>query len=142
MPARILLIDDEEAFITTMSKRLDKRGYPVSMAFSAQEGIGALEKETIDVVILDVKMPGMDGIEALSVIKGRFPLVEVIMLTGHATVENAIEGMKRGAFDYMMKPCDMEELLKKVGEAYVRKQDHEERIIEARARHIALRRGD
>lgn len=142
MPARILLIDDEEAFITTMSKRLDKRGHPVSMAFSAQEGIAALEKEVIDVVILDVKMPGMDGIEALSVIKGRYPMVEVIMLTGHATVESAIEGMKRGAFDYMMKPCDMDELLKKVGEAYDRKLGQEERILEARARHIALRRGD
>ncbi|QJB56716.1 response regulator [Pseudodesulfovibrio sp. zrk46] len=141
MPARILLIDDEQGFVETMAKRLEMRNYPVSTAFNAQEGLDTLSKVTIDVVVLDVKMPGMDGIEALARIKAEHPLVEVIMLTGHATVENAIEGMKRGAFDYMMKPCDMDGLLAKVDEAYDKKVAHEDRILEARARHIALRRG-
>lgn len=143
MPARILLIDDEQGFIDTMAKRLSKRGHDVTTAYSGQEGINHLEKDHhIDVVILDVKMPGMDGIETLKVIKANHPLVEVVMLTGHATVQTAIEGMKSGAFDYMMKPCELEELLTKVGEAYDKKISHEDRILEARARHIALRRGD
>lgn len=142
MPARILLIDDEQGFVETMAKRLGKRGFDVATAFNGADGLEALDKATIDVVILDVKMPGMDGIETLGKIKATHPLVEVIMLTGHATVETAIEGMKCGAFDYMMKPCEMEELLAKVNEAYEKKQDHETKILEARARHIALRRGD
>jgi len=142
MPARILLVDDEQGFIETMAKRLDMRGYAVKTALSGQEGLDALDKFTIDVVVLDVKMPGMDGIETLKMIKAAHPLVEVVMLTGHATVETAIEGMKNGAFDYMMKPCEMDELLVKVGEAYGKKEDQETRILEARARHIVLRRGD
>jgi len=141
MPARILLIDDEQGFVETMAKRLSMRDYAVSTAFNGQAGVDLLAKETIDVVVLDVKMPGMDGIETLEIIKAVHPLVEVIMLTGHATVENAIEGMKRGAFDYMMKPCDMDGLLAKVDEAYGKKTTQEEKIQEARARHIVLRRG-
>lgn len=143
MPANILLVDDEQGFVDTMAKRLDKRGYTVAVAYNGQEGLDALEKnQSIDVVVLDVKMPGMDGIETLAAIKAAYPLVEVVMLTGHATVSNAIDGMKSGAFDYMMKPCDMDELLVKVGDAYDKKQTHETKILEARAQHIALRRGD
>jgi len=92
------------------------------------------------VVILDVKMPGMDGIEALREMKTAYPLLEVIMLTGHATVESAIEGMKLGAFDYLMKPCDMDQLLSKVQEAVAKKRRHEEKIIEAQMKEITLRR--
>jgi len=143
MPAKMLLIDDEQGFVDTMAKRLEKRGYAVTVAYTGQEGIDALGKDHhIDVVVLDVKMPGMDGIEALKYIKATHPLVEVVMLTGHATVANAIDGMKNGAFDYLMKPCDMDELLAKVGEAYDKKMAHETKILEARARHIVLRRGD
>jgi len=142
MPARILLVDDEQGFTETMAKRLSMRGHEVSTAQSGQEGLDTLGEKTVDVVVLDVKMPGMDGIETLKQMKAAYPLVEVVMLTGHATVETAIEGMKNGAFDYMMKPCEMEALLTKVNEAYQKKQDQEERILEARARHIALRRGD
>lgn len=143
MPASILLVDDEKGFVDTMAKRLNKRGLTVRTANSGQEGLDALGKPgNVDVVILDVKMPGMDGIETLKAIKVDYPLVEVIMLTGHATVENAIDGMKLGAFDYMMKPCEMDELLVKVDEAYSKKEAQETRILEARARHIVLRRGD
>jgi DNA-binding NtrC family response regulator len=92
------------------------------------------------VVILDVKMPGMDGIETLREIKRNHPLVEVIMLTGHATVETAIEGMKLGAFDYLMKPCDIDLLVAKVSEAAARKRKQEEKILEARIKEITLRR--
>lgn len=143
MPANILLIDDEQGFVDTMAKRLNKRQLTVATAYSGQEGLDELKKNnSVDVVVLDVKMPGMDGIEALRAIKSGYPLVEVIMLTGHATVESAIEGMKNGAYDYMMKPCEMEDLLAKITEAYNRKTAQETKILEARARHIELRMGD
>jgi two-component system, OmpR family, response regulator VicR len=112
--ANVLLVDDEIPFVETMTKRLFRRDLNPTSAFSGQEGLDKLEKDwSIEVVILDVKMPGMDGIETLKEIKRRFPLVEVIMLTAHATVETGIEGMKLGAFDYLMKPCDMELLFSK-----------------------------
>jgi DNA-binding NtrC family response regulator len=139
---KVLLVDDEVAFTDTLSKRLTKRGLNVLTAPSGPEALGILQKESmIDVVILDVKMPGMDGIEALKEIKKLKPLVEVIMLTGHATVDSAIEGMKLGALDYLMKPCDTEVLMSKVQEAKSKKTRQEDKIAEARAMNIALRRG-
>jgi DNA-binding NtrC family response regulator len=126
-----------------MTRRLTKRGLDVKNAFSGEEALQALKKlKHVDVIILDVKMPGMDGLEALREIKKAYPIVEVIMLTGHATVETAIEGMKRGAFDYLMKPCDMDVLMKKLEEAKKKKSEHEQKIMEAQAMNIAMRRGD
>ncbi|QTA83024.1 Two component system response regulator/histidine kinase [Desulfonema limicola] len=139
--ANVLLTDDEVPFVETMTKRLTKRNLNITTAFSGDEALEKLEKdESIEVVILDVKMPGMDGIETLRYIKAKFPLVEVIMLTGHATVETGIQGMKIGAFDYLMKPCDMDVLLAKVGEAASKKRRHEEKIVEARIKEITNRR--
>jgi len=130
-----MLVDDEEAFVEAMTKRLSKRDLKIISALSGEEALEKLDNHRdVDVVILDVKMPGMDGIETLREIKARFPLIEVIMLTGHATVENAVEGMKKGAFDYLMKPCDIDELLKKVKEATEKKRSHEEKIREAAIR--------
>jgi DNA-binding NtrC family response regulator len=135
--AKILLVDDETAFVDTMVKRLTLREMDVASAYSGEE---ALEKLTAnaryEAVVLDVKMPGMDGIETLKEIKKRHPLIEVIMLTGHATVESAIEGMKMGAFDYLMKPCDIDALVEKVKEAAAKKRRHDEKIIEAEMRRI------
>lgn len=143
MLSKVLLVDDEVAFVEALAKRLAKRDVEIVTAFSGEE---ALEKlaglEHIDVVVLDVKMPGMDGIECLRQIKAQYPLVEVIMLTGHATVENAIDGMKLGALDYLMKPCDIDLLITKVKEGTSRKRKQEQKIAEARAQHIALSRGD
>lgn len=139
----IMLVDDEVGFLDTMAKRLGKRELEVLKATSGQEALEQLGRHPlVDVVILDVKMPGLDGIETLREIKKEHPLKEVIMLTGHATVETAIDGMKLGAFDYLMKPCDIDELLSKVKEAKTKKDFHEQKIIEARAQNIALRRGD
>jgi two-component system, OmpR family, response regulator VicR len=133
--ANVLLVDDEIPFVETITKRLSKRGLHLTPVFSGQEALDTLKKDRdIEVVILDVKMPVMDGIEALREIKRRYPLVEVIMLTAHATVETGIEGMKLGAFDYLMKPCDMELLFSKVREAAARKRQHENRIIEAQVK--------
>jgi DNA-binding NtrC family response regulator len=138
----VMLVDDEAPFVETMTKRLEKRGLNVIAAFNGQEALETLEKHgNMDVVILDVKMPGMDGIETLREIRVRFPLVEVIMLTAHATVESAIEGMKFGAFDYLMKPCDMGDLMAKINEAARKKWSHEEKIKEARVKEILTKRG-
>jgi DNA-binding NtrC family response regulator len=138
----IMLVDDEVPFVETMTKRLDKRGLKVISAHSGVEALDVLEKEQgVDVIILDVKMPGMDGIETLKEIKRRHPLREVIMLTGHATVETAIEGMKLGAFDYLMKPCDIDTLVAKVNEAARKKQAHDAKIEKARIDKLVLTRG-
>ena len=141
-PLLVMLVDDEAPFVETMTKRLAKRDLNVISAFSGQEALEALDKHrNVDVVILDVKMPGMDGIETLKKMKAAYPLIEVVMLTAHATVESAIEGMKFGAFDYLMKPCDMEQLMGKVNEASRKKRGHEEKIREAHVKEILTKRG-
>ena len=139
--ANVLLVDDEVSFIETFSERLELRDFEISKAFSGEEALQALaENENIEVVILDVKMPGMDGIETLAEIKRKKPLVEVMMLSGHADVESAIEGMKHGAFDYLMKPVDMDQIITKVNQAAMKKRQHEEKIIQARIKEITSRR--
>jgi DNA-binding NtrC family response regulator len=139
--AHVLLVDDEVPFVETMTKRLAKRDLQVVSAFSGKEALEKLKEiSDIEVVILDVKMPEMDGIETLREIKRNFPLTEVIMLTGHATVETGIEGLKLGAFDYLMKPCDIENLLAKVKESAAKKRGNEEKIIAARLKEITSRR--
>jgi DNA-binding NtrC family response regulator len=132
-PINLLLVDDEQTFVKIISQRLRRRGFSVAYAFSGQEALNRLEADdSIDVVILDVKMPGMDGIETLRLIKKKRPLVKIIMLTGHATVNSAIEAMKLGALDYLMKPCDLDELVFKVKDAANRKRIDETKILEAR----------
>lgn len=139
--AIVLLVDDEVPFVEAMTKRLKKRELDIIPAYTGEEALSKLNEHlNIEVVILDVKMPGMDGIETLEEIKKSHPLKEVIMLTGHATVESAIEGMKKGAFDYLMKPCDIELLVNKVTEAAKKKRHHEEKIIEAQLKEITMRR--
>ena len=125
----IMLVDDEVSFVETMAKRLTKRKFATITAFSAEEGLEKLvANQDLAVIVLDIKMPGMDGIEALKEIKKVSPLTEVIMLTGHATIESAIEGMKLGAYDFLRKPCDFEELVDKLEGAAKKKQVHEEKI--------------
>ncbi|WP_027174510.1 response regulator [Desulfovibrio aminophilus] len=138
--AKVLLIDDESGFLEVLSKRLETRNLSIVTALSGEAGLKALGKDhALDVVILDVKMPGLDGIQTLQMIKKDFPLAEVIMLTGHATVETAIEGMKLGAFDYLMKPCDIDLLVQKVQEAKEKKAKHEEKIVQAQLKEITSR---
>jgi DNA-binding NtrC family response regulator len=139
--ANVLLVDDEVEFVESFSERLVIRNLDISKAFSGAEALRVLEADkNIEVVILDVRMPEMDGIQTLAEIKKDFPLVEVIMLTGHADVESAIDGMKKGAFDYLMKPCNIDQLIAKVTEAAVKKRQHEEKIVQARIREITSRR--
>ena len=131
---QMMLVDDEERFLSTTKKLLARKGYDVLTAASGLEALQILASQTVHVVILDVKMPGMDGMETLQEIKRRFPLVEVIMLTGHATVESAVEGLKSGATDYLVKPTDMDELLEKAIEAFEKRKRLEEKIRVAQSR--------
>jgi len=117
----VLLVDDEEEFLETLVKRLTKRKLDVTGVTSALDAIRVLKEKPVDIVVLDVKMPGMDGMEALRQIKSTSPDVEVIMLTGHANMEAAMQGMELGAFDYLMKPMDIDELLYKLQDAYKKK---------------------
>jgi DNA-binding response OmpR family regulator len=127
MTDSILLVDDETQFLATMAKRLRKRGFLVRTAGSGLEGLRELEVEPADVVVLDVGMPDMDGIQVLREIKLRFPQVQVLMLTGHADMEVAISGMAMGAFDYLMKPVELDVLIGKIREASSRSRKAGER---------------
>ncbi|WP_035242273.1 sigma-54-dependent transcriptional regulator [Desulfobacter vibrioformis] len=142
IPVKILIVDDEKDFVEMFSLRLTRQGEKVSVAYSGQEALDLLEKTQIDVVILDIRMPGMDGIETLKKIKATYPLVEVILLTGHGSTETAVEGMKEGAFDYLMKPADFEDISAKLSNAWKRKDDQEERIRKAEARLLLRRSGN
>lgn len=132
----MMLVDDEERFLSTTQKLLSRKGYEVSTATSGSEALEKLMAENIHVVVLDVKMPGLDGIATLKAIKNRYPLVEVIMLTGHATVESAVDGLKSGATDYLMKPTDIDELINKAEDAFAKRQLLEEKIRVAQARMV------
>ena len=141
MKIKVLLVDDEMEFVDALAQRLEIRDFDVSRAFNADEALGAIENGDIDVVVLDVLMPGKDGVATLREIKETKPLVEVIMLTGNATVQSAIEGLKIGAYDYLMKPTETKDLIEKIVMAYKRKVEQEERIRQAHIESIMLRRG-
>ena len=129
---KVLIIDDEQRFLKTTQTLLEKTGYQVLTAPDGQTGLSVLKERTVDVVILDVKMPGLDGIDVLRLIKAEHPLIEVIMLTGHATMETAIEGLKLGAFDYLTKPCDIPVLKEKIQAAYGKRAAMLQRIQRAK----------
>jgi DNA-binding NtrC family response regulator len=142
IPAKVLIVDDEKDFVQMFSLRLEAQGEKVSTAYSGKKALEVLSHVAIDVVILDIRMPGMDGIDTLKQIKNTYPLVEVILLTGHGSTETAVEGMKLGAFDYLMKPADFEEIKLKLEKARQRKDDQEERIRQAEVRLLLRRSGD
>jgi len=130
---RLMLVDDEERFLQTTSKMIRKKGYDVITAVSGEQCLEKLETELVHVVILDVKMPGMDGVETLKKIKQKYPRIEVIMLTGHATADSAVEGLKSGATDYLQKPTSIEDLVAKAEQAFARHLEIEEKIRLAEA---------
>jgi DNA-binding NtrC family response regulator len=134
---RVLVVDDETDFLETFVDRLQMRDVNVEGVESGEKALELLKNKLFDVVILDVKMPGMDGVSTLREIKKRWPLMEVIMLTGHASVESGIEGMKLGAYDYIMKPADIDDLMDKMQQAYEKKAMHEERIERARIKELS-----
>jgi len=127
-----------------MSQRLLQRGFKVSCAFSGMEAQNRLEEDdTIDVVVLDIQMPGFDGVKMVKTLKKKHPLVEIIMLTGHASVNSAIDALKFGAFDYLTKPCDINDLISKAKKATSRKKEREAKILDVRLRlYISARERD
>lgn len=141
MKVKVLLVDDEKDFIESLSQRLQIRGFDVQTALSGDDALHLIREIDFDVVVLDVMMPGKDGIETLGEIKTIRPLLQVIMLTGHATVETAIEGMKLGAYDYLMKPTETGDLVVKITKARALKIEHQDRIRKAEIDSIINRRG-
>ncbi|MEN6440459.1 MAG: response regulator [Syntrophobacter sp.] len=126
----VLIVDDEVEFLETLVKRLRKRKIKVEGVTGGESALRSLKEIPVDIVVLDVKMPGMGGLETLREIKRAYPLIEVIMLTGHANMEVAMEGMDLGAFDYLMKPTDIDDLLYKIQDAYKRKCLNEKSALE------------
>jgi DNA-binding NtrC family response regulator len=116
--ARVLLVDDEEEFVFTLSERLKARQLEVTAVTRGEDAIDMVDRQDFDAVILDLAMPGMDGLETLKRIKERRPATEIIMLTGHGSVKAGIQAMKLGADDFLEKPVDMTTLLSKIGEAH------------------------
>ncbi|MBW1784422.1 MAG: response regulator [Deltaproteobacteria bacterium] len=134
---RALVVDDEEDFLETIVKRLNKRNIDTTGVTNGEDALELMKQKLFDVVILDIKMPGgMDGIEALREMKKIQPLAEVILLTGHASVETSIEGMKLGAFDYLLKPIKLEDLLVKLAQAFEKKDAHDQKIRSARIKEL------
>lgn len=114
---KILVIDDEACFVDTLTQRLNIRGYEATGFCNAGQGLKALEKQGFDVVLLDISMPDMDGIETLKIIHQKYPHLPVILLTGHATLETASKGKELGAWDYLLKPVPLDELTGRIDEA-------------------------
>ncbi len=147
LPINILIVDDERDFVEVLSLRLTDAGHRVRAAYSGKEALSVLgetEPDALpdfDVIILDIKMPGMDGIETLKQIKTKFPVVEVILLTGHGAVDTAVKGLKSGAFDYLLKPADFDELIVKLEAARKQRDAQASRIREAEARALMRRSG-
>ena len=136
MKTRVLVVDDEKEFVETLSERLSLRNYDVTTSLSGDDAVKKVKNHLFDVIVLDVLMPGMSGIETLREIKKIKPLIEVIMLTGNATVETAIEGLKLGALDFLLKPCETDDLVMKINKAYDKKSEHDERIRAAKVAEI------
>ncbi len=141
MGVKVLLVDDEKDFVESLAQRLELREFEIQTALEGDQALNLIRENGYDVVVLDVLMPGKDGIEILREIKNIQPLIQVIMLTGNATVETAIEGMKLGAYDYLMKPVETEALVEKITKASAIKTEHEERISKAEIDNIIKRRG-
>ena len=125
---KVLFVDDEIDFLETLMKRMKKRGVDVVGVGSGEQALDYLNEQPVDVIVLDVRMPGIDGIQTLREIKRIDSLMEVIMLTGHASIEAAIEGMQLGAFDYLMKPADFDELFYKIQDAFKRRTIQKQKI--------------
>lgn len=136
MTEKVLLVDDEEDFLEVLAERMESRGIEVSTATSAAEAIRMAEKESFDAIIVDLMMPEMDGLEALKLLKEKKPESQVILLTGHATLDKGIKAMKLGAVDFMEKPADLSQLTEKIKKAHAKKMIVVEKQIEEKMKKI------
>lgn len=142
MDFSILVVDDEEDFLETIVNRLKRRKLNVDGVNTGEAAIEKINKGNYDVVLLDIKIPGgMDGIETLNAIKKINPLIEIILLTGHASLETSIEGIKLGAFDYLLKPANFDEMLTKIANAAGRKMEQEHKIAKAKIQELRQHQG-
>ena len=141
MSEKILLVDDEKDFLEVMSERIEARGMDVTTADSAEKALKSVESGGFDAIILDLKMPGMDGLQTLKAIKQKNPDLQVILLTGHATVEKGIEAMKLGAMDFLEKPADLDKLTEIIHKAQARKMVIIERRMEEKMKQIIGTKG-
>ncbi|NNG00183.1 MAG: response regulator [Desulfobacteraceae bacterium] len=138
---KVLLVDDEVDFLETMAERLQTRGMDVTTVDKADEAFEKIQAEDYDAVILDFLMPGMNGIEALKALKKKRPDLQVILLTGHATIEKSVEAMKLGAVDFLEKPADIEALTEKIKEAQTNKMLIVEKKMESRIKDVLKKHG-
>lgn len=136
MSEKVLLVDDEQEFLDALAERMRLRDIDVSATVSAKEALRRVEKESFDAVVLDLKMPEMEGLEVLKAIKKKRPEVQVILLTGHGTVQKGVEAMKLGAIDFLEKPADLEALMAKIREAKAQKMMIVEKQLEEKMKHI------
>ena len=139
MSEKVLLVDDEKEFLEIMSERMEARGMKVTTADNAEQALALIEKESFDAIVMDFQMPGMDGMEALKSIKGNRPELQIILLTGYATVEKTVEAMKVGATDFLEKPADIEALSKKIKKAKAEKMLIVEKQTEEKIKDILQR---
>ncbi|MCU0579372.1 MAG: response regulator [Desulfobacterota bacterium] len=141
MSEKVLLVDDEVDFLDTLSERMRARGMEVSTSSSGAEALKKVEQESYDVIILDLMMPGVDGLEALKILKEKKPELQVILLTGHASVEKGIEAMKLGAMDFLEKPADLSQLTDKIKKAQAKKMLIVEKQKEEKIKKILEEKG-
>ena len=141
MSEKVLLVDDEKEFLEIMSERMKARDMEVTTATSAQQALEIIEKESFDAIILDFQMPGMDGMDALKAIKAKKPELQIILLTGYATVEKSVEAMKIGATDFVEKPADLEVLAEKIKNAKAKKMLIVEKQTEGKLKNILKKYG-
>ncbi len=117
LKAKVLLVDDEEDFLTTLAERLETRGLKVSTVTRGEDAVTKVDEQRFDLIVLDLSMPGIDGLETLKRIKAKQPDAEIIMLTGQGSIKTSIEAMKLGAEDFLQKPVNITELMDKISEA-------------------------
>ena len=141
MSEKVLLVDDEKDFLDVMAQRMEARGLEITTAESADQALSIIEKEHFDAIVMDFQMPGMDGMQALKAIKAKSPELQIILLTGYATVEKTVEAMKAGASDYLEKPVDIEVLTAKIKKAKADKNQHVEKQTDERIKDILQRFG-
>lgn len=141
MAEKVLLIDDEAEFLGALSERMSLRGMNVSTAESGEAALAAMDKDSYDAIVLDLQMPGMDGIEVLKYIKTNLPTMQVILLTGHATMEKGIEAIKLGAMDFMEKPANIDTLTEKIKKAQAQKMVLVEKETEQKMKEIMGSKG-
>ncbi|MCD4743486.1 MAG: response regulator [Desulfobacteraceae bacterium] len=141
MSEKVLLVDDEKEFLEIMSERMEARGMQVTTATTASQALSIIEEKSFDAIVMDFQMPGMDGMEALKTIKSKKPELQIILLTGYATVEKTVEAMKVGATDFLEKPADIEALSEKIKKAKAEKMLIVEKQTEDKIKDILQRHG-